>query len=332
LEPWARGPLTIARQGSFFITGQRVRSATPSTATAVAGIPDQSEPGHLQAGSMYVEYAIPVGASRPPVVLIHGGCHTGATYGETPDRREGWQTLLVRAGFPVYVVDKVGNGRSGFDATPWNEVLAGRRSPSSQPNFFQTTEEVAWMVFRFGPKPYETYDGLQFPLDALERYFAQLVPDVQLSLDTTEVTVLAVERLLDGLGGGIVVSHSQGGTLGWRIAMKRPDLVLAHVAVETGILVNALAPTFADSAAVAERLRTVPTLAVFGDYVEQSSYESAVRNGARSLADTCARVRSRLPILDLPAQGIRGNDHMMMMDRNNDVVLDCIMDWVKSEV
>ena len=34
-------------------------------------------------------------------------------------------------------------------------------------------------------------------------------------------------------------------------------------------------------------------------------------------------------MLHLPAQGLRGNSHMMMMDKNNLRVADLLIDWIK---
>jgi pimeloyl-ACP methyl ester carboxylesterase len=62
---------------------------------------------------MYVESFIPAKPThRFPIVLIHGGVHTGAGYVSTPDGREGWAIYLVRHGWKTYVVDWPGHGRS----------------------------------------------------------------------------------------------------------------------------------------------------------------------------------------------------------------------------
>jgi pimeloyl-ACP methyl ester carboxylesterase len=66
---------------------------------------------------MYVQHWAPAvdAPTRPfPLVLIHGGAHTGAVWTSTPDGRPGWAPYLAERGWPVYVVDWPGVGRSGF--------------------------------------------------------------------------------------------------------------------------------------------------------------------------------------------------------------------------
>lgn len=63
---------------------------------------------------IYVDY---IGAAgdvpvRRPVVMVHGGCHTGTCYLATPDGREGWAGVFAAAGHDVFVVDWPGHGRS----------------------------------------------------------------------------------------------------------------------------------------------------------------------------------------------------------------------------
>jgi len=75
--------------------------------------------GNFYAGEppyqMYVEYFRPsVPEHDVPIVLFHGGSHTGSCYLSTPDGRKGWAPYLVERGWATYVVDWPGHGRSGF--------------------------------------------------------------------------------------------------------------------------------------------------------------------------------------------------------------------------
>ena len=130
---------------------------------------------------MYVHYRIPKAVSAPPIVMVHGSGHTGVTYETTPDGREGWATYFVRKGFPVYVVDHSGRGRSGFDPTAINRARA-EADPKSLPDIPFPTRERAWQSFRFGPAYPKPFPGSQFPVEAFDQYFAQLVPNSETTL------------------------------------------------------------------------------------------------------------------------------------------------------
>jgi pimeloyl-ACP methyl ester carboxylesterase len=103
------GPLVIARQGYFFVGGRIDR--------AIAGAP--------MVGQMYVEFQIPAKLEHPhPVVMIHGGSQTGTNFTGTPDGREGWAQYFLRRGFAVYVVDQVARGRAAYAAPVYGPVNA----------------------------------------------------------------------------------------------------------------------------------------------------------------------------------------------------------------
>jgi len=62
---------------------------------------------------MYVEERHPASSSgKLPIVMIHGGAHCGLCYTATPDRRTGWAPYFTARGYPTYVVDWPGHGRS----------------------------------------------------------------------------------------------------------------------------------------------------------------------------------------------------------------------------
>lgn len=66
---------------------------------------------------MFVQHfhAAPAAVAQPlPIVMVHGGLHTGSCFVSTPDNRPGWAPIFSNAGWDVYVVDWPGIGRSGF--------------------------------------------------------------------------------------------------------------------------------------------------------------------------------------------------------------------------
>ena len=145
------GPLELQDEGSFFVNGQLTQSTHPGT--AVGGI---SQPGTITVNQMYVQYRIPKTVSGPAIVMVHGSGHTGATYETTPDGREGWATYFARKGFPVYVVDHSGRGRSGFNPTVINRARA-EANAALLPDIQIAPRERAWYFFRIGaayPTPF----------------------------------------------------------------------------------------------------------------------------------------------------------------------------------
>jgi pimeloyl-ACP methyl ester carboxylesterase len=64
---------------------------------------------------IYVDHLPQADAStKTPVVMVHGGGHTGACYIATPDLRPGWAPRFAAAGRDVYVPDWPGHGRSSM--------------------------------------------------------------------------------------------------------------------------------------------------------------------------------------------------------------------------
>ncbi len=85
------GPLTLSDFGSFFVGGCKVRSDYPN-ATPTGFF----EPGEVIVDQMYVQYQLPAVQSGPPIVLVHGFGHTGATFETSPTGGKGG--LLISRG------------------------------------------------------------------------------------------------------------------------------------------------------------------------------------------------------------------------------------------
>ena len=119
-----REPLVLKSIGSFYVGGE----AEEQTRSEMGGFfPD----GHLTVNQMYVNFMKPQKLKdSTSIVLIHGMNLSGKTYETTPDGRMGWNDYFVRKGYPVYVVDQVGIGRSGFNQKTYNRV----RNKEIEPN------------------------------------------------------------------------------------------------------------------------------------------------------------------------------------------------------
>jgi pimeloyl-ACP methyl ester carboxylesterase len=316
------GALTLADEGSFFVNGQVISTKFPGASLATA----PADPGRITVNQMYVHYRVPAAAKGVPVVMVHGSNHTGMTYETTPDGREGWATWFVRQGHPVYVVDHSGRGRSGFDPTTINQVRdTSGSNPVALPTLFFGTHERAWINFRFGPAYGKPFPNLQFPLEALDQYFQQLVPNSETALQGGAAnTVNALAALLDRIGPAVVMVHSQSGVYGLDLVRKRAQRVLALISIEGGCD----GFTAADASA---HFTKVPFVSVWGDNsvgAKGTVNGDMRRNACLQAANAIKGAGGRASLLMLPDIGIPGNSHMLMMDRNNLQIADVLRKWI----
>lgn len=318
------GPLLLKDEGMFFVNGRAVATDYPNAPGA--GAP---APGSVVTHQMYVHYRVPLHDRKPwPVIMVHGRGLTGMTYETTPDGREGWATYFVRHGYAVYVVDHPGRGRSGFDSTPINRAKA-QADAALVPEIPRTTREQAWREFRLGPVFGQTYPDQQFPVEALDGFSAQGVPCAENTLagGGLGTAPAALAALLDRIGPAVVIVHSQSGPYGDQLVGLRPDLVKAVINVEGNQL------TIPGRQQI-EAYRDVPTLEVFGDYVQgnASSTGQSRYDVRKAVVEAINAAGGRAQIIQLPEVGLRGNTHMMMQDKNNLEIADYLLDWLRNNV
>jgi len=152
---------------------------------------------------------------------------------------------------------------------------------------------------------------------------AKLVPNTETRYpEGGQNTIDALASLLDRIGPAVVLVHSQSGAYGIRTAIARPDLVKAVVSIEP----RSCAVSDADVQAAFTR---VPLLTLFGDF-----FGADVDGWPGRMAEcvqTVDRIRAASGTAEniyLPDRRIRGNSHMLMMDRNNQQLADMILDWL----
>ncbi|WP_426959257.1 hypothetical protein [Muricoccus radiodurans] len=313
------GPVSIARQGSFFVGGRSVRSDTLST------LPAYGPNGTIAVDQMYVRYQVPAEAgSRPPLVLIHGCCLTGKTWETTPDGRMGWDEVFVRRGFPTYVVDQAWRGRSAGNPTTMNAVRMGRTGVDGLPTVFHASQEDAWAIFRFGRQHPEVFPGMQFPLEAQAEFWRQMVPDWNFSTPSPNPTVVAMGELSRQLNGAVLISHSQSGIYPFQTAAMNRAGIAGIVSIEPG------ACPAADSDMTP--YRDMPILILWGDYVQESPRWAPRLQMCRDFTRAANAAGGRVEHVVLPEIGIRGNSHMLMQDRNSIELADWLVGWIGRNV
>jgi len=334
----SKGALVIAQQGSFSVGGRTIQGAGAFDPTKS---PDGTNEGQtLWVDQMYVQYQIPVNPRMYPMLLVHGGGGTGRVWESTPDGREGYQTIFLRRGYAVYIVDFPRRGRAGQPT--FNGPFGNLDGPQVVPNLTgKTGVQFGWTRWRIGPRYPEVFPVQQFPTDraSVDQFFQSLVPTVS---DEATVITDALVALLDKVGPVVLLTHSQSGLFGWLTAARRPNLVKAVVSYEPGFVFpdGAVPPpiplfkgTMAAGANVSPtdfaNLIKVPLQVVYGDNIPTSPIADLVADGRRAqvvasrLFQKAARDRGGdVEILHLPDAGLRGNSHFMFSDRNNVAVAD----------
>jgi pimeloyl-ACP methyl ester carboxylesterase len=322
--PAAAQTIAIREIGSFHVGGRiaTIEGLPTREITFTAGAPPfRINPnGDFQVEQMYVQYVkLAEPRARVPLLMWHGGGLTGVTWETTPDGRPGWQMFFLRQGHDVYVGDAMERGRSGWARFP--EIFAGEP-------VFRTLGE-GWGLFRIGPadgwntEPAQrrAFADSKFPLAAWNQFGKQSVP----RWVTTDAQIQrAYDALVQQACPCVIMMHSQGGNFAFTAALNAPDKVRAIIAIE---------PSGAPDPARAEatRVKGIPHLVVWGDYIEGNPFWARLRTNVERWQGAIREAGGVADTLDLPARGIRGNSHMLMMDTNSDQVAALVQEWMAAK-
>lgn len=316
----SEAPIALKSMGSFHIggrevtiTGKPVREVTFTP----GGVPAKVDPnGVYQVEQMYVQYFIPQNQRGTlPLLMWHGGGLTGVTYETTPDGREGWMNYFVKKGWSVFNSDAVERGRSGWAMYP--DVFKG------EPVFL--TKQDPFMRFRIGAGPgsynsdparMKLKPGSQFPAEGYANFTRQGVPRWT---TTDDAIIAAYTELVDKICPCVVLIHSQSGSFGQKVAQARPDKVKALVMVE---------PAGLGDPKLVANLKNTPILTIYGDYIEEDPRWPTIRGNQIKFLEQVKAAGGKYDVVDLPKIGIKGNSHMIMMDKNSDQVADLIQQWL----
>ena len=325
-------PLVLAEQGSFFVGG--VNKTLPAPPPPAAGAPPSRAPifpgGDITINQMYVQYQIPVnGARHVPVVMVHGCCLSSKTWETTPDGRMGWNEYFVRKDRPVYLADQVSRARSGFDPSTFNAVKAGTVPPSELPNVLDASHQAAWAIFRFGPTYGTPFPDEQFPMNAVDELYKQMIPDLNSVLPMPNPTWTNMAALAVKLKGAILMGHSESGFFPEQAAIIDPSGVKGIVSIEMPC-VTTLKP------AEISTLAKIPILVMFGDHLGDVQGPFNVWPGAFDSCNTFIKqvndAGGDAEMMSLPKMGIKGNSHMLMQDKNSAQLADLILAWTDKHV
>lgn len=329
----AQKPLVIQKQGNFSVGGTVIKHSGQYDNSKFVGWDRQVETGQSsRVDHAFVDYQIPVGANRLPLVFVHGYGGSGVCWEMTPDGRDGFSTLMLRHGYSTYVMDLPGRGRAGrTSATKELKPLA---------------DEMFWFdIWRIGVWP-DYNKGVQFRTDSayLSQFFREMTPD--LSDHTHDVE--AINALNRKIGDNVLVTHSAGGVTGWFAAMQNKT-VKAVAAYEPGAYVfpegevpekiEGLTGGCAGIPVKMEQfmqLTRIPIVMYFGDYIPETpsknlgdeNWRVRLQMG-RKFVECINRHGGNATLVELPKIGIHGNTHFLMQDLNNDVLADLFDSWLR---
>ncbi|WP_299509867.1 alpha/beta hydrolase [uncultured Limnohabitans sp.] len=354
------GCASVSQQAGHASSAQRSFFYVGGTYTGAPG-------KELMMGQMYVEKLQPKEVKQPyPLVLIHGAAQTATNWMMTPDGRMGWADHYLNQGYVVYMVDQPARGRSA-----WHPDINGKlrmfTAQQLETLFTASAELGKWPQ----AKSHTQWPGSGRRGDPVfDAFYATQVESLASDGETQTLAQKAGAALLDKIGPAVLLTHSQSGLLGWVIAEARPQLVKAIVAIEpsgppfhnnnankskarawgiTDIPVTydppvtdpaqiqtAAQPTPDGDGLIACTLQAEPARKLVNFQkipvlvtVSESSYHAPYDHcTAKYLRQAGAPVE----FIRLQERGIRGNGHMVMLEKNNIQVADFLHGWISTHV
>ena len=314
----AFAPLVIQAQGSFAVGGSVQQTAGDYNNNQPTAAGQSIHGDHL-----YAFYQVPQNAKALPIVMLHGAYQSARSWETTSDGREGFQTLFLRRGYPVYLVDQPRRGRAG------NSTVATTVEPTPYDQLF-------FDQFRIGTWP-GYFDNVQFDRkpETLNQFLRSITPNT--GPYDAGVIADAMSALFTQVGPAILFTHSQAGGPGWLTAIKNPN-VKAIVALEPGsgfiFPPGELPPTMPSAAgslapepvplADFEKLTRIPIVIYYGDNFPTTPTAARGQDNWRvrlAMAQLWVAAINRhggdARLVHLPAIGVRGNTHFLMSDLNN---------------
>lgn len=326
--------------------------------------------GQIMAGQMYVEYRIPAKVTQPyPIVMIHGAGQTGTNFTGTPDGRKGWADYFVEQGYAVYVVDQPARGRSADAGNVGSlnrftaDIIERRFTAAAKYKQWPQAEKHTQFPGE-GPNKGQRGDPV------FDQFYASQVQLLRPNSVSEQLVRDAGAALLDKIGPAIILTHSQSGPFGWVIADARPKLVKGIVAAEPsgppfreavfgttaarhwGVTETPMAytPAVTDPAQLskaedaaadgphlvkcmlqaepARKLTNLQNLPILV-FAAEASYHAAYDH---CTAKYLKQAGAKADFVSLENVGIKGNGHMVMIEKNSLDIAAMIAGWLNKNV
>jgi len=347
-------PQDAVKQGYLFAGGQYV----------------DTKAGQIMAGQMYAEYRIPAKVTKPyPIVMIHGAAQTGTNFTGTPDGRKGWADYFVEQGYAVYVIDQPARGRSA-DAGNAGEIsrfsadVIEKRFTAAAKFKLWPKAELHTQFPGEGPNK-----GLRGD-PVFDQFYASQVQLLRPNSVSEKLMRDAGAALLDKIGPAIILTHSQSGPFGWVMADARPNLVKGIVAAEPSgppfreAVFGAAAArqwgvtetpmTYTPPVTDPAQLSKAEDTAADGPHLVKCMLQAeparkltnlqkvpvlvfAAEASYHAIYDHCTakflkQAGVKTDFIRLEDVGIKGNGHMVMIEKNNIDIAAMIAGWLNNNV
>ncbi|WP_101877345.1 alpha/beta hydrolase [Lachnoclostridium edouardi] len=325
--------LVLADQGMFSAGGITVTSEgtfDPENHWEETGAGQTAHVDHAN-----VFYQIPENETGLPMVFLHGYGQSRMGWMTTPDGREGWSDMFLKKGHGVFLIDEPRRGEAGATS------VSGDIST-------KTLDQRWYTQFRIGrweDGKSVANEGSQFPNDdvSVDQFFRQMTPDTGMTSDmgadfdgemVAQAVAAAIDEVYEMTGkDSVLVTHSQGGRAGWLVP-KYTAHVASIIAIEPG---GGPEVDTEEYQAITEQ--EIPVAMYFGDYIDNGDPEIQATAAWQGMRQTCydfaeayTALNGTAEVIDLPKEGITGNDHFLFQDLNNDVIADHVENWIQENV
>lgn len=267
-----------------------------------------------------------------PVIMLHGGGHTGECYLRTPDGRPGWAELFAAAGRSVHVVDWPGRGRAprldDFADLSAHEVVASLASLARAvgPAVVLAHSAGGPMAWRLAELCPGEVAGVVAVAPGPPANLTPVLPDDPAFIATLRFDEAAGCPVYSPPGAPVAFDRAFIAAY-WANSPRFPhaalDAYAATIVAESPRLMNerfnigGSGLAVADPAVVAAR----PILVVTGERDLRHPREVDARTASFFGAE----------FVWLPERGVRDNGHMLMIEDNSDEIAGLVLDWLSDK-
>ena len=304
-----------------------------------------------------------------PIVMIHGGGQSGSNFTGTPDGREGWAQYFLKQGYAVYVMDQPGRGRAALHSAygetqqrPTSWVQQQFTAPERSNLWPQAKLHTQWPGTGIAGDPiFDQFYAEQLPAitsfpkqqelnrDAGAALLDKIGPAILLTHSQSGAFGWPIADARPNLVKAIVAVEPSGPPVRDAVFKGAPDYFsdgpqskpwgLAAVKLTYGGVSEASQLAFAaqdkadrpdlmrcwrqkEPAHPLTNLQRIPVVIVSSEASYHASYDHCT-------SQYLAQAGVKNTFIRLADRGIKGNGHMMMLEKNNLAIAAVIADWLK---